>query len=134
MRRMIGVGLCLALTSLPLAVTAEPISGTVWTGIIPDAFPDIEYQWTILADGTYEENGWRKSTGGAVQPTLTGIWSYEADLLFMMQDTDGFSFAGEIHGDFMSGNFFEDGSDAGIFCAFKGEVAPVTCQPAEAVS
>jgi len=103
------------------------IAGT-WTAIIPDAFPDYVYTWTLNEDGTYAEDGHDARTGTPIQKTLTGRWSMEGTRLILRQDNVSFVFDGTLAGNQYWGRLYLDGRDLSQFCGARGSDAPEHCK------
>jgi opacity protein-like surface antigen len=116
-------------TSLTQAAEkTEQVAGT-WSLIIPEAYEGIVFAWRLHADGTYEEDGWYRTTGQPVQTTLTGTWSVNGHDMILRQDTLGFVFEGTFTGTSYSGQLSQSGRRVSYFCALKGEAPPEKCEP-----
>jgi hypothetical protein len=70
-----------------------------WTAIIPDAFPQNIYKWGLMADGAYTEDGFNRTTGATIQPTLSGRWTTKGTRMFLRQDGIHYVFDGKVAAD-----------------------------------
>jgi hypothetical protein len=105
----------------------EPASITVWTAIIPDAFPRYVYTWRMKGDGTYREDGRDAATGTPIQPTLSGHWNSEAPRMVLRQQDQPFVFDGVVLGSLYTGTLYFNGRAVSRFCAARGDEAPQRC-------
>ncbi|WP_407178213.1 hypothetical protein [Bradyrhizobium sp. STM 3562] len=124
--------LCVGLLSLAATATfsREAIQdqpGTVWTAIIPDAFPDNVFTWHMGPGGSYREDGRDVSSGLSIQPTLSGHWSREGARMTLRQDDLPYVFDGVVLGNLYGGTLYFGGRAVSRFCAAKGEQAPERC-------
>jgi hypothetical protein len=124
------LALAFALLLLPAyagdKVASDDATGT-WTLIIPEAFAGIVYSWRINADGTYQEEGWDKETGNAVQTTLSGRWSADGKKMKLAQDGIPYVFEGTRTGSSLTGTLYRSGKNISRFCALKGDTPPDRC-------
>jgi hypothetical protein len=132
-RFVIFVGLCAALWHpAPPAQSREADEiedDSVWTAIIPDAFPRYIYTWHLKADGTYREDGRDASTDAPIQATLSGHWSREGARMILRQDDLPFVFDGVVLDNLYGGTLYLRGRAMSRFCAARGEQAPPRCDP-----
>jgi hypothetical protein len=112
----------------------EAQSITVWTAVIPDAFPRYVYTWRMKADGTYREDGRDAATGTPIQPVLSGHWSREGPRMVLRQDNLPYVFDGVVLGNLYTGTLTLNGRAVSPFCAAKGEQAPQSCTPQPGVA
>lgn len=115
------------LSTSPAAGTEVDQEGTVWTAIIPDAFPRNVYVWRLLADGSYREDGRNAMTGVAVQLTLSGRWTRDGAGMTLQQQDEPFVFVGSVLGHLYTGTLYHRGRAVSRFCAAEGKVAPTQC-------
>jgi hypothetical protein len=104
--------------------STETADDTLWTAIIPEAFPHHIYTWHVRSDGTYREDGRDALSGNAVQPTLSGRWSMEGVRMVLRQDGLAYVFDGVVLGDTYAGTLYFGGRAISRFCAARGERAP----------
>ena len=109
-------------------------SVTVWTAIIPKAFPRYVYTWRMNDDGTYREDGRDAVKGTPIQPTLSGRWSRDGPRMLLRQDNLPYVFDGVVLGDLYTGTLTLNGRPVSPFCAAKGEQAPQSCNPQPGVA
>jgi hypothetical protein len=109
-------------------------AGSIWTAIIPDAFPNYVYTWRMKDDGTYREDGRDRRTGRPIQRTLSGHWSREESRMLLRQDDLPFVFDGVVLGNLYAGTLYFDGRDRSRFCAITGETPPERCDRAPSVA
>jgi hypothetical protein len=114
--------------------TSAAEAGTVWTAIIPYAFPRYIYTWHLNADGSYAEDGRDAATGRPIQSTLHGRWSSDGAQLILRQDGLPYVFDGVVVGNLYSGTMTFDGRSSSRFCAAKGEQPPEHCGPPQGVA
>jgi hypothetical protein len=133
MRRLV-ISILLCATLWPMS--ASPVQSretndaqpdTIWTAIIPEAFPRYIYTWRFRADGTYREDGRDAMTGTAIQQTLSGSWNREGTRMILRQADQPFVFDGAVLGDLYVGTLYFGGRAISPFCAAKGEQAPTRC-------
>ena len=113
---------------------SEGASITVWTAIIPDAFPSYIYTWRMSGDGTYREDGRDASTGMPIQSTLSGRWNSEGPRMVLRQQDQTFVFDGVVLGGLYRGNLYFNGRPVSRFCAAKGDEAPTRCDAGQGVA
>ena len=134
-RLVLRVGLCsLAATATLAQGATQEAPGTVWTAIIPDAFPDDVFTWHMTPDGRYREDGRDASTGRPIQPTLSGRWSREGARMILRQDDLPYLFDGVVLGNLYGGTLYFAGRAASRFCAAKGEQPPAHCDSGAGVA
>jgi hypothetical protein len=114
--------------------TGEAASITVWTAIIPDAFPRYVYTWRMKNDGSYREDGRDAATGAPIQSTLSGRWNSEGPRMVLRQQDQPFVFDGVVLGSLYTGTLYFNGRSVSRFCAAKGDAAPKRCGAAEGVA
>lgn len=114
--------------------TSDAQAGTVWTVLIPDAFPNFVYTWQFNTDGTYLEDGRDTATGKPVQSTLHGHWSRKGAQMILRQDGLPYVFDGVVLGNLYSGTMTFDGRSSSRFCAARGEQPPEHCGPPQGVA
>ena len=129
-RAGIITSICVATSALFAIASAQEM----WSGIIPDAFPGIEYQWSLNEDGTYVETGHYQSNEQAAQAPLSGTWFISGDILSLLQDSYGYTFKGRINGDSILGTLYSYGEPVSVFCANRGGEAPSDCQSGGMIS
>jgi hypothetical protein len=117
-----------------LALESTSSAATVWTVIIPDAFPRFVYTWRMKDDGSYREDGRDEAKGTPIQPTLSGHWSREGARMLLKQDEQPFVFDGVVLGGLYTGTLYFHGRATSRFCAAKGDVPPERCNPAPGVA
>jgi hypothetical protein len=131
MRRLrILVLLAVALCNPVRSEAAE----TLWTAIIPDAFPNYVYTWRMSDDGVYREDGRDDLTGKPIQPTLSGHWSREGAHMELRQDSLPFRFDGVVIGNLYGGTLYFNSVARSRFCAARGETPPERCASAPSVA
>ena len=113
---------------------SEAASITVWTAIIPDAFPRYVYSWRMSGDGSYREDGRDAATGMPIQSTLTGRWSSEGPRMVLRQQDQPFVFDGVVLGGLYTGTLYFNGRPVSRFCAAKGDAAPTRCDAGQGVA
>jgi hypothetical protein len=111
----------------PAREAGEAASITVWTAIIPDAFPGDVYTWRMKSDGTYREDGRNAATGTPIQSTLSGRWNNEGPRMVLRQQDQPFVFDGVVLGSLYTGTLYFNGRPVSRFCAAKGDEAPKRC-------
>jgi hypothetical protein len=109
-------------------------AGTVWTVLIPDAFPHFVYTWRFNADGSYAEDGRDAATGRPIQPTLQGHWSRDGAHMILRQDGLPYVFDGVVLGDLYSGTMYFNDRSSSRFCAARGEQPPDHCNPPQGIA
>jgi hypothetical protein len=109
-------------------------AGTIWTVLIPDAFPRFVYTWHFNADGSYAEDGRDAATGRPIQSTLHGHWSRDGARMILRQDGLPYVFDGVVLGDLYAGTMTFDGRAGSRFCAAKGEQPPDHCSPPQGIA
>jgi hypothetical protein len=114
--------------------TSQAQASTVWTALIPDAFPRYVYTWQLNADGTYLENGRDAATGRPIQSTLHGHWSRDGAQMILRQDGLPYVFDGVVLGNLYAGTMYFDGRSSSRFCAAKGELPPEGCNAGQGVA
>jgi hypothetical protein len=131
MRRLcVFVLLAVAFWNPPRTQAAE----TIWTAIIPDAFPNYIYTWRMSDDGRYREDGRDGLTGKPIQATLSGRWSREGPHMELRQDSLPFLFDGMVIGNLYGGTLYLNGVARSRFCAAQGETQPERCASAPSVA
>ncbi|MBV8918563.1 hypothetical protein [Bradyrhizobium sp.] len=113
---------------------SEAPAGTVWTVLIPDAFPRFVYTWHFNADGSYAEDGHDAATDRPIQSTLHGHWSREGSHMILRQDGLPYVFDGVVLGDLYAGTMTFDGRASSRFCAARGEQPPDHCNPPQGIA
>jgi len=113
---------------------SEAASITVWTAIIPDAFPGYVYTWRMKGDGTYREDGRDAATGAPIQSTLSGSWNSEGPRMVLRQQDQPFVFDGVVLGSLYTGTLYFNGRSVSRFCAAKGDEAPKRCDAGQGVA
>lgn len=113
---------------------SEATSVTVWTAIIPDAFPRYVYTWRMKGDGTYREDGRDAATGKPIQSTLSGRWNSEGPRMVLRQQDLPYVFDGVVLGGLYTGILYFSGRPVSRFCAAQGDEAPKRCDPAPGVA
>ena len=98
-----------------------------WTAIIPDAFPQDIYKWRLMADGAYTEDGFNRTTGATIQPTLSGRWTTKGTRMFLRQDGIHYVFDGKVVADPYEGTLYLGDERVSNFCALKGNAPPDNC-------
>jgi hypothetical protein len=111
-----------------LALEGGTSAATVWTAIIPDAFPRFVYTWRMKDDGTYREDGRDEAKGTPIQPTMSGHWSRDGSRMLLKQDDQPFVFDGVVLGGLYTGTLYFHGRATSRFCAAKGDAAPKRCE------
>jgi hypothetical protein len=111
-----------------LALEGSTSAATVWTAIIPDAFPRFVYTWRMKDDGTYREDGRDEAKGTPIQPTMSGHWSRDGSRMLLKQDDQPFVFDGVVLGGLYTGTLYFHGRATSRFCAAKGDAAPKRCE------
>jgi hypothetical protein len=136
MRRLIAVLIWCVLASLQGHISfAHAGDGvTVWTAIIPDAFPRFVYTWRMKDDGSYREDGREVANGKPIQPTFAGHWSREGSRMLLKQDDQPFVFDGVVLGGLYTGTLYFRRRVYSRFCAAKGEAAPERCDTSPGVA
>jgi hypothetical protein len=114
--------------------TSDAQAGTVWTALIPDAFPHDIYTWHLNADGSYAEDGRDAATGKPIQSTLQGHWSRNGARMILRQDGLPYVFDGVVLGNLYAGTMSFDGRSSSRFCAARGEQPPERCNPGQGVA
>jgi hypothetical protein len=114
--------------------TSEGASITVWTAIIPDAFPRYVYTWHMKGDGSYREDGRDAASGAPIQSTLSGRWNSEAPRMVLRQQDLPYVFDGVVLGGFYTGTLYFNGRAISRFCASKGDEAPKRCDEGQGVA
>jgi hypothetical protein len=109
-------------------------ANTIWTAIIPNAFPGYIYTWRFQSEGTYREDGRDALTGTPIQRTLSGAWSRAGARMILRQDDQPFIFDGEVLGDLYAGTLYFNGRAVSRFCAAKGDQAPTRCDSVDGVA
>jgi hypothetical protein len=104
--------------------STENADDTLWTVVIPEAFPHDLYTWHLRSDGSYREDGRDALSGNAVQPTLSGRWSAEGVRMVLRQDGLAYVFDGVVEGDTYAGMLYLSDRAISRFCAAKGLKAP----------
>jgi hypothetical protein len=104
-------------------------AGTVWTVLIPDAFPHYIYTWHLNADGGYFEDGRDAATGKPIQSTLHGRWSSDGAQMILRQDGLPYVFDGVVLGSRYAGTMYFNDRSSSRFCAVRGEQPPERCNP-----
>ena len=127
------VALCWRAVPCFAGETSETASITVWTAIIPDAFPGYVYTWRMKSDGTYREDG-RDATGTPIQSTLSGRWNSEAPRMVLRQQDLPYVFDGVVLGNLYTGTLYFNGLPVSRFCAAKGDEAPKRCDAGQGVA
>jgi hypothetical protein len=112
----------------------EASSITVWTAIIPDAFPGYVYTWRMAGDGSYREDGRDAATGTPIQSTLSGHWNSEGPRMVLRQQDLPYVFDGMVLGNLYAGTLYLSGRPVSRFCAAKGDEPPRRCDPAPGVA
>jgi hypothetical protein len=112
----------------------EGASITVWTAIIPDAFPRYVYTWRMKGDGTYREDGRDAATGMPIQTTLSGRWNSEGPRMALHQQDLPYVFDGVVLGSLYTGTLYFNGRPVSRFCAAKGDEAPKRCDAGQGVA
>ena len=130
------VALCWRAVPCFAGETSETASITVWTAIIPDAFPGYVYTWRMKSDGTYREDGRDAASGTPIQSTLSGRWNGEGPRLVLRQQDLPYVFDGVVLGSLYTGTLYFNGRPVSRFCAAKGDEAPKRCdaQPGVAMT
>ncbi|MEM6557694.1 MAG: copper resistance protein NlpE N-terminal domain-containing protein [Pseudomonadota bacterium] len=123
-------GFCLAAPAFFSMASAQEM----WSGIIPDAFPGINYQWSLNEDGTYIETGQYRSSQQPAQTPLSGTWQLTNDVLSLTQDSYGYTFKGRVADDRILGTLYSYGQPISAFCAKKGDEAPFDCKTGDMIS
>ena len=118
----------------PAREASEGASITVWTTIIPDAFPYYIYTWRMRGDGTYREDGRDAATGTPIQSTLSGRWNSEGPRLVLRQQDLPYVFDGAVLGNLYTGTLYYNGRAVSRFCATKGDEAPKRCDAEQGVA
>ena len=113
---------------------SEGASITVWTAIIPDAFPRYVYTWRMKGDGTYREDGRDAATGAPIQSTLSGRWNSEGPRMVLRQQDVPYVFDGVVLGGLYAGTLYFNGRPVSRFCAAKGDAAPTRCDAGPGVA
>ena len=88
---------------------SEGASITVWTAIIPDAFPRYVYTWRMKGDGTYREDGRDAATGAPIQSTLSGRWNSEGPRMVLRQQDVPYVFDGVVLGSLYTATLYFNG-------------------------
>ena len=117
-----------------LARAGEATSITVWTAIIPDAFPRYVYTWRMNGDGTYREDGRDAATGTPIQSALSGRWNSEGPRMVLRQQDLPYVFDGVVLGGLYTGTLYFSSRPVSRFCAAKGDKAPNRCDPTPGVA
>ena len=107
---------------------------TVWTVLIPDAFPHFVYTWHFNADGSYAEDGRDAVTGRPIQSTLQGHWSRDGAHMILRQDGLPYVFDGVVVGNLYSGTMSFNDRSSSRFCAAKGKQPPDYCNPPQGIA
>ena len=107
---------------------------TVWTAIIPDAFPRYIYTWRMTGDGSYREDGRDAATGTPIQSTLSGHWNEDGPRMVLRQQGLPYVFDGLVLGGLYAGTLYFDGRAVSRFCAAKGDEPPKRCDPEAGVA
>jgi hypothetical protein len=113
---------------------SEGAAITVWTAIIPDAFPRYVYTWHMKGDGTYREDGRDVATGTPIQSTLSGRWNSEAPRMVLRQQDLPYVFDGVVLGGLYTGTLYFNGHAISRFCAARGDEAPKRCDEGQGVA
>jgi hypothetical protein len=109
-------------------------AGTVWTVLIPDAFPRFVFIWHVNADGSYAEDGRDAATGRPIQSTLHGHWSRDGARMILRQDGLPYVFDGVVLGNLYAGTMYFDVRSSSRFCAARGEQPPDHCGPPQGIA
>ena len=109
-------------------------AGTVWTVLIPDAFPRFVFIWHVNPDGSYAEDGRDAATGRPIQSTLHGHWSRDGAHMILRQDGLPYVFDGVVLGDLYAGTMTFDGRAGSRFCAARGEQPADHCGPPQGIA
>jgi hypothetical protein len=109
-------------------------AGTVWTVLIPDAFPRFVFIWHVNADGSYAEDGRDAATGRPIQSTLHGHWSRDGAHMILRQDGLPYVFDGVVLGNLYAGTMYFDVRSSSRFCAARGEQPPDHCGPPQGIA
>ena len=109
-------------------------TGTVWTVLIPDAFPRFVFIWHVNADGSYAEDGRDAATGRPIQSTLHGHWSRDGARMILRQDGLPYVFDGVVLGNLYAGTMYFDVRSSSRFCAARGEQPPDHCGPPQGIA
>ncbi|MCA1452964.1 hypothetical protein I6F35_06975 [Bradyrhizobium sp. BRP22] len=118
---------CLQLNAVLSRDAAAGVEGTVWTAIIPDAFPRYVYTWRMSLDGSYREDGRDAASGRPIQATLSGRWSLDGARMILRQEGYPFVFDGVVVGNSYSGTLYLNDRSFSRFCAARGEKPPEHC-------
>ena len=113
---------------------SEGASITVWTAIIPDAFPRYVYTWRMKGDGTYREDGRDAATGAPIQSTLSGRWNSEGPRMVLRQQDVPYVFDGVVLGSLYTATLYFNGRPVSRFCAAKADEAPTRCDAGQGVA
>jgi hypothetical protein len=113
---------------------SEGASITVWTAIIPDAFPRYVYSWRMKGDGTYREDGRDAATGMPIQSTLSGRWNSEGPRMVLRQQDVPYVLDGVVLGGLYAGTLYFNGRPVSRFCATKADAAPTRCDAGQGVA
>jgi len=113
---------------------SDGTSTTVWTAIIPDAFPGYVYTWRMAGDGSYREDGRDAATGTPIQSTLSGRWTSEGPRMMLRQRDLPYVFDGLVLGNLYAGTLYFNGRSVSRFCAAKADEPPKRCDPTPGVA
>jgi hypothetical protein len=118
---------CLQVDRILSREAGTAADATVWTAIIPDAFPRYVYTWRMSPDGNYREDGRDGASGRPIQAMLSGHWSLDGARTMLRQEGYPFVFDGVVVGNSYSGMLYLDSRSFSRFCAAKGKKPPERC-------